>query len=200
MGNNRLLISAGDGQVMNPHAEYVLQMKEQQPPKPWNLRLEHDVYAIGGLIEVGYAKDSDYLLVISWNGRGVFDCSPNVDDRKIALDSDMEGFYKDIWRDSKYLTAVGIGILDQEKINLAGLWGGCLPIQSGDGWHLTIAYPNWPSADVILCPPDCVLFGKGQDSCVKVSTCGTFIAAGFSPTGKSFIVAQSHTLEIFSRA
>jgi hypothetical protein len=38
---------------------------------PWKKIANH---AVGGLFQIGYAEDSDLLLVLSHNGRGIFDC------------------------------------------------------------------------------------------------------------------------------
>src|SRR5205807_821088 len=45
---------------------------QQPPPLPWK---ETGHYAVGGLTEVGFDDQSELLLVVSQNGRGVFDCT-----------------------------------------------------------------------------------------------------------------------------
>jgi hypothetical protein len=182
----------------HPFAEIVMKMPLQPPPEPW----KRDAVAIGGLTEIGYAPDSDYLLAIS-ETRGVFDCSFGVQNRKVARDYDEDGWVN-VWRDSKNLTAIGIGPIEGQTVRLAGLWGGGLSMFTSDGWHVELAYPNWPTPNVILCPPHCYPFHRGAEQCLKLGTWTgneyeTIIGCGFSQTGKSFIIAESHTIEIFSR-
>lgn len=177
-------------------AEQVLRMPFQEPPPPWKM----DWVAVAGLTEVGYAPDSDLLLAISEN-RGVFDCSFGTTQRKVARDKDTQGWLEG-WRDSKNLTAIGIGPIEGQTVRLAGMFGGGMKLTSPDHWSLVLASPNWPLSSIILCPPNCSLFHRGSEHCVKVSPRGAeddIIAYGFSQTGKSFIVAMSHTIEIFSR-
>jgi hypothetical protein len=86
---------------------------------------QHSIFAIGGLIQVGFAPQSDYLLVVSHQGRGVFDC---VSRQKLARDAN-DAF------DESELTAEGIGLLAGQKIRTAGLFGGSLPTTTADGRH-----------------------------------------------------------------
>lgn len=44
----------------------------QDPPSPWVRRT--GLWIVGGALQVGYAEDSDLLLVFSHAGRGIFDC------------------------------------------------------------------------------------------------------------------------------
>lgn len=52
----------------------------QEPPPPWR---HLDTWAVGGLFQVGYAEGSDLLLVLSSQGRGVFDC---IADQRVSRD------------------------------------------------------------------------------------------------------------------
>jgi hypothetical protein len=182
----------------HPFAEEALKMPLQPPPEPWPL---HRIHTIGGLIEVGYGRDTDYLLVISWQGRVVFDCRTG---QKIARDEDMEGYYDKVWYDPVHLSALGIGALEGQIVQLAGLNGGGLNTITEDGWMIAKVSPNWPHSSIILRPPH-VFSRDGENyyaGCFKVaphSSEDDIRAYGFSQTGKSFIVAMSHTIEIFSR-
>jgi hypothetical protein len=67
-----------------------------EPPPPW---IASAVHAIGGLTEIGFADDTDLLLVVSHQGRGVLDCHTG---QRIARD----------WYDERRLRAF-----------LGGPWG-----------------------------------------------------------------------------
>jgi hypothetical protein len=87
------------------------------------------VYAVGGLFGVGYATASELLLVLSSQGRGVFDCATG---ERLARDYEESHKFFDPIR----LTAVGFGPLDGQAIRIAGLFGGGLPLTTLDGWYL----------------------------------------------------------------
>jgi len=57
----------------------------QPPPPPWQ---KVGVAAVGGLIMVGFAEDSDLLLVLSHDGAGVFDATCGA---RIARDALAHG-------------------------------------------------------------------------------------------------------------
>jgi hypothetical protein len=98
----------------------------ERPPAPWKAAT---VFAIGGLTEVGYAPDSDLLLVISSQGRGVFDC---LKGEKIARDDDDSPGIINL----RKFVALGIGPLEGQWIRVGGLHGGGLPNSTDGGWML----------------------------------------------------------------
>jgi hypothetical protein len=83
------------------------------PPAPWKVAT---VFAIGGLTKVGYAPDSDFLLVISSQGQGVFDC---LKGEKIARDDDDSPGIINL----RKFVALGIGPLEGQWIRVGGLHG-----------------------------------------------------------------------------
>lgn len=169
--------------------ERVNSLQLNDSPLPW---MRHD-WAIGGLHNVGYAPASDLLLVVSHQGRGVFDCLSN---RKLARDAE-EGNVED----REFTSYWGIGVLEGQIIHTSGIWGGCLHHRRS-GWELELVSPNWPLSSIVLCPLGCGLYNeKNWQQCMKVAPNGgedDIVTYGFSDTGKSFIVATSHTLQIFS--
>ncbi len=153
-------------------------------PPPWkNL----PTWPVGGLFQVGYAADADLLLVLSSNGRGVFD---GLTGAKIARDyQEAHDFF-----DPVKLTAQGFGALEGQTIRMAGLFGGGLPLTTLDGWGLEEQSPAWPIRSVFLSLPD----GNIDESIADDGACA-LRAFGFSETGRSFIVASSCDLMIFTR-
>jgi hypothetical protein len=166
----------------------IRQMETQTPMPPWK---SSAIWAVGGLEAVGYADNSDLLLVVSSNGRGVFDC---VTGERVARDYDDT----DSWYDREHLLALGIGPLAGQMIRLAGIDGGGLLNGSPDGYALWLVAPTWPDYRVILSPPQASIYEE-IDQCVQVEADYEIRAYGFSETGRSFIVAQNHTLYMFSR-
>lgn len=155
-----------------------------EPPPPWRLL---PVFAVGGLFQVGYAEDSDLLLVLSSQGRGVFDCATG---EKLARDSaDSHDFF-----DPVRLTADGFGPLAGQRIRTGGLLGGGLPLTTSDGWCLDVQARMWPMHSVFLTPP-----GSREPVCVGEDGACELRACGFSQTGHSFVIATSCDLTMFTR-
>ncbi len=180
--------------MVSDYIERLRNMKQQDPPFPWRRRTSTTVAALS---DVGYSSDSDLLLVISNDGRGVFDClTGKLVAREPGIAWEHAGF------DGIHLTAMGIGPLEGKQIRVAGQHGGGLPVYTSDGWYLQIVSPNWPFSSVILIPSANRFSDPfSLEGATKVSPTGEeeLIAYGFSETGRSFIVAQTHTLDIFSR-
>ena len=165
----------------------------QSPPAPWTRVAAH---AVGGLLEVGYAEGSDWLLVVSSQGRGLFDC---LNGARTARDYAEPAGDVD-WYDVVRLAARGIGAIENQIVRLAGLHGGGLPRFTRDGWGLELVAPDWPLTSVILSPAhQTVLIESHSAGCVKVAEDSEIRACGFSETGRSFVVAMSHTVEIYTR-
>jgi hypothetical protein len=144
-------------------------------------------FAVGGLFQVGYAAGTDILLVLSSQGRGVFDC---LTGEKVARDhAEAHDFFDPI-----RLSAVGIGPLTGTTVRVAGLFGGGLPLTTTDGWGLEVQARSWPTHSVFLSAPAsrtpvCI----GDDGACEMRACG------FSETGRSFVIATSCDLRIFTR-
>ncbi|WP_435020278.1 hypothetical protein TA3x_001741 [Tundrisphaera sp. TA3] len=153
-------------------------------PAPWQPIQGH---AVGGLFQVGYAAGSDLLLVLSSQGRGVFDCLTGV---KVARDDDEAHDFFDPIR----LTAIGIGPLDGHVVRVVGLFGGGLPLTTCDGWRMRVQAREWPTQSVYLVAPD-----SDQEICIGDDGACEWRACGFSETGRSFVIATSCGLMIFAR-
>ncbi len=163
---------------------------------PW---VEVVTLAVGGLTEVGWSASGGHLLVVSSSGRGLLDASTGT---WTARDRDTS--FED-WFDASHVTALGIGPFGGERINVAGLAGGGLASQTRDGWSIEVLHPDWPFADVVLCPPGCsVLYevsqpGKHLPGCRRIKRNLELRAAGFAPTGTSLAVADGSGVTLFRR-
>ncbi len=151
---------------------------------PWKKVADH---AVGGLFQVGYAEDSDLLLVLSHNGRGIFDC---LTGERIARDTvDVFAHFN-----TSKLLANGFAALDKQQVRMAGIYGGGLPLSTEDGWFLERhkAKDNvFLTKAALPQEQEYALIGKDDGCNLK--------AFGFSETGKSFVVATGCSLIIFAR-
>ena len=67
---------------LEPVRKRILSTPITEDPKQWKRQC---VASVGGLTEVGFADDSDLLLVVSSTGRSLFDCSTG---ERLARDRD----------------------------------------------------------------------------------------------------------------
>ena len=171
--------------------DYLDSLPAGDPPAPWR---RVGVVAVGGLLQVGFAAGTDLLLIVSHSGRGVVDCATG---ERLARDD------CDYWADSSALEADGIGPLDGQRIRIAGAGGGSLSQATEDGWSIERHPLSWPADELILCPP-------GEDMLVQAPGAGRGLAKlrplpselrafGFSPTGRSLVIATASDVEIFHR-
>ncbi len=161
-------------------------METQSPLAPWAKVSAHHVR--GWMF--GFAEKSDLLLVVSLSGRELFDCTTG---ESIACHNENL-----TWFNWGMLSAQGIGPVKGQRVRLAGVYGGGLNTMTKEGWVLYSIAPTWPDYRVLLCPPQTAI-QHNLAACVQVEQHHQILAIGFSPTGRSFIVAQPHTLHIFAR-
>jgi hypothetical protein len=149
--------------------------------------------AVGGLTAVGFHRDSELLLVVSAQGRGVIDAASG---QRVARDA------ADYYEDGQHLEAEGIGPLLGNNIRIAGLAGGGLPQGTSDGWSVELTTMDWPSTDVLLFPPGSSLYGPvhtGPDTFTKLASESGLRAAGFSSSGRTLLIATSSDVTLFGR-
>ena len=171
--------------------ERIRALQPTRPPEPWALRAS---CAVGGLSSVGFARDSDLLLVVSSQGRGVFD---GLSGERVARD------HGDYAEDHLHLEAQGIGPLQGQTLRIAGAWGGGLALSTADRWSLHCVQVDWPGQDVVLIEPGSHLFGELYDrpaAMHKIHADSPLRACGFSATGRSLVIATHSELHLFSRA
>lgn len=174
-----------------PTVELIQAAKIGPPPSPWKCV---GGGAVGGLQSVGFRRNTDLLLVTSSQGSGVFNA---IDGQRIARDRS-----DDCGEDEINLEAIGIGPLERDVIRMAGINGGGLPKSTSDGWQAERFVLQWPEETILLVPPGSWIygasFGKRADF-VKVFVGLEIRAWGFSPTGKSLVLATSSDVTIYAR-
>jgi len=157
-----------------------------QPMSPWKTVATH---AIGGLTEIGFADDTDLLLIVSSQGRGVVDCRTG---ERISRDRTEPD---DTWSDERKLRALGIGPLENQTIRLAGLHGGGLPNSGRDGWWVNAITLEWPDVNLLLGGPWGWIY-DGKTPFVKLAKEREVRAFGFSDTGESLVIATSSDVTV----
>jgi|GEM_PF-1176777 len=173
--------------------DLILRQPVSPPPPPWR---RITTAPVGGLTEVGFSADSRFILVISWAGRGVFDC--RTGERVGRDDSDD--------RDTLYgrdqLHAIPIPPITDPEVAIAGLWGGGLSAQTRDGWRTEVVPVPWPMEVALLMPPcrDELLDPCNPNpSFTKLEDQSDIRACGFSPNGCVLVVAASDALTLYVR-
>ncbi|MBI3270037.1 MAG: hypothetical protein HYZ53_13505 [Planctomycetes bacterium] len=172
----------------------LVEMKPTCPPSPW---MHRRTIFTGGLTEVGFGPGTDLLLVVSHDGRGVFDCATG---ERVAR---HDAARSESWFDPILMTARGIGPLEGIAVPVAGLSGGGLPVQTLDQWSIKVAWPAWPQVSIFLQPPGSCVYDVAR--CrgtvrLKFDEVVEYLACGFSPTGKTLVIATSADVELFRRA
>lgn len=163
------------------------------PPSPWKAS---GGFAVGGLTEVGFGEDSDLLLVVSSQGRGVFDA---LNGERIERNGqpDWDGL------DQEEMLSPGIGPLLGVDVPIAGLHGGAMRRSTDDGWVLTVEAIDWPIHHAFLWRlPETGRYlplHQGGGNLIWKCAGSDYRTAGFSPTGRSFVLASSSDIELYSR-
>lgn len=143
-------------------------------PHPWTQRV--DLHT-GGLTGVGTDAASRYLLVVSHDGRGVFDLASGERVARDRADVPAAEFREDPF------TVGGIGPLAGTMIPCAGLWGGALPQATWDGWRTTTTELIAPDGRRYVLPePDAHLS-----------------AVGFTPSGEVLMYATGASVSLYFR-
>ena len=161
-----------------------------EPPKAWRLLT---VISVGGLRSIGFSKKSENLLIVSSQGRGVIDCKTG---NKVSRD------YEDYYENDCQLEAEGIGPIENETINLAGLFGGGLPTTTEDGWSIENVSLSWPEESILLVEPGSDLYGSTHnypDHFTKIYEDACIRAYGFSYTGNNIVIATTSDVTIYKR-
>lgn len=155
-----------------------------------------NTYAIGGLENVGYANNSDNLVVLSSQGKGIFNC---LTGEKTFRDPSnwWQGF------NESDCSINGFGLLNEIIIKTCGLYGDdFLNKETSDGWTLLKMEkePDDPPFEKYLVNK-IFLQSPTKELMILISKDGPceLRVFGFSTTGNSLIVASSCELTIWSR-
>ena len=158
-----------------------------------------NTFAIGGLENIGYAPNQDFLIVLSGQGQGIFNCKTG---EKIARQYDDLNWWDKF--DQTTNSIVGFDVLENVEIKTCGLYGDDnLSKITQDNWTLIITEPEpddkpfekYLVKRIYLVSPD-----KKEKIFVGKDGACELRAFGFSETGDTFIIALSCDLTIYSRA
>ncbi|MBW8487594.1 hypothetical protein [Actinomadura parmotrematis] len=165
-------------------------------PAPWR-RVFDGPRPVGGLLGAGFAvrpeDGRDLLLVVSHDGYGLFD---TVTGERVARERTPDP------ADDDDLVRHGIGPVAAEPVRIAGLFGGGLHTGTGDGWSVEVVAPGWPDQRVILSSDGGQHSGSpgGTWWHVRHVDHAELRAAGFAPSGETFVVATSADVSLWTRA
>lgn len=153
--------------------------------------------AVGGLLEVGFVENTDYLIVLGSSGRTIFNCITN---EKTARD--RQDYYVENW-DPETGVVEGFDLFEGKSIICGGFeYPDQILKETSDYWSIKITEelrPNYKkeikSAEVMT------LFNSKNNKEIEVEVFHYSItrAYGFSKTGRSFIIAHSHGVDIWTR-
>lgn len=161
-----------------------------QPPSPW---VRTATFAIAGLLEVGFSRESEHLLITSSSGRGVIDCACA---EMIARD------YSQYPSTDRYLECQGIGSLAGDSIRMSGMSGGGLASGTVDGWVTEAVSLDWPDHHLLLVEPDSWLNGAHHNrpsNFHKLAIASELRAFGFSYSGLTLIIATASDVTLYRR-
>jgi hypothetical protein len=161
-------------------------------PEPWK---QVSVVAIGGLTSIGFVESTDVALAASSAGRGVFDCRTGA----LLARADDQEFAFDIGN----LLLAGIGPISGQRVRMSGIYGGGLACRTTDGWSIERHPLAWPDDELILAPPGQSMFWLPRGQLMRLTKLAGFVsevrAFGFSPTGRSLVLATAADISIFGR-
>lgn len=90
------------------------------------------------------------------------------------------------------LRCLGIDILSDEIIEMAGINGGGLLTSTSQGDSIDIVAPDWPIYDIIFCPQySSIYIDRTKDKCHIIASEYEIRACGFSWNGNFLVYAIS---------
>lgn len=151
--------------------------------------------AVGGLREVGFTKDSKYLMVLSGQGRGIFDALSGE-----KLIRDHSDYYMDEWDDETAIVR-GFEFLDGVEV-ICGGFEAPNPLRqtTKDGWQIVIEKEkrlDWKQDNVDSTVLYLVNNQQEQSIEIDYSPYGYDRAIGFSDSGGTFVLATSSEVNIW---
>lgn len=160
--------------------------------------IHKNTFAIGGLENIGFAPNQDYLIVLSSQGQGIFNCKTGEKIARRNEDSNWWGKFNQTTN-----SIVGFDLLENIEIETCGLYGeDSLSKRTRDDWTLIVSEPEpddkpfekFLVKKIYLVSPDnkIKLFISKDGAC-------ELRAFGFSDTGNTFAIATSCDLIIYCR-
>lgn len=140
--------------------------------------------AVGGLENVGFVPGQDFLIVLSANGEGIFNC---LTGERVARNHN--NYYWNERFNDETMTVKGFGLFADIEIQTSGLHGSDRLNKESQGWLLCKE-----KHEIILVSPDQSRVVVAPDDVCELR------AFGFSDTGNSFVFASSCELIIYSGA
>jgi hypothetical protein len=189
--------------------EYQRQLREKylaapqvDPPEPWQVMEGPWPYIpVGGLQGVGFGvhpdTGDDLLMVVSMDGFGLIDTRTGA-----TIARDRQPDPEVATPEGPDLACPGIGVLAGTRVRIAGLFGGGLHATTDDGWTVAVVAPEWPGQRVILSADggaDDGLPGRTWWHVFNDERHGELRAAGFSPSGRTMVVATASDVTLFCR-
>ncbi|MEZ6196754.1 MAG: hypothetical protein R3F20_13680 [Planctomycetota bacterium] len=160
-------------------------MEQVEPPAPWELSLS---VTIGGLMAVGFATGTTRFLVLSLQGRGLFD---GLTGERLSCDENLSDEDYDPFR----LIGRGIGPIRGEEVRMSGVYGGGLTRVTSDGWWVESCGLEWPEQTIILARPS----STGEEY-FRLRSEIEIVALGFSECGRCLVIAGDYgSLSIYRR-
>lgn len=171
------------------------------PPVPWRpLDQTRSRVPVGGLQGVGFGAHPqtgvDLLMVVSMDGFGLIDATTGA---KIARDRHPDP--DDASPSGPDLACPGIGVLAGTRVRIAGLFGGGLHATTDDGWTVDVVAPEWPNHRILLSADGGAYKGPPGTSWWHVfhADYSELRAAGFSPSGRTLVIATSSDVTLIVR-
>lgn len=171
------------------------------PPEPWRyVDQTRRCIPVGGLQGVGFGvhpeTDADLLMVVSMDGFGLIDATTGA---KVARDRHPDP--DDASPSGPDLACPGIGVLAGTRVRIAGLFGGGLHATTDDGWTIDVVAPEWPNHRVLLSGDGGAYNGPPGTTWWHVfhSDYSELRAAGFSPSGRTLVIATSSDVTLIVR-
>jgi hypothetical protein len=145
--------------------------------------------AVGGLREIGFSEDESALLVVSHDGRGLFD---TVTGERLARDDDRPETNSD-WFDAAHRRVRGIGKTADRWVGMVGLWGGALALDDRQGWRAELVGKGRHEQALVGL--------QGEQQRWRVAAPIAEVRAfGFSASGRFLVLATSADLTVFAKA
>ncbi len=153
---------------------------------PWKLIQS---IPVGGPVAVGFADNQ--LLILSHEVRSLINCKTG----EVTVKEDRNEKPEDY--NTNELTYTWSKKF-KTPIKIAGIHGGGLSTYTYDGWKIRVEAPDWPNYDVIL-EPSLKDFIRNPNECAKLYHDSNPRAVGFSPSGKTLVIAGDADVDIYKR-